>query len=80
MDKLKHIEPGTPEMETYLAVGYQGMSVAKAEAIIEERKRKPELWPYAELQKAEAFLEAYRSRPSAVDTAPGHWRGEVHNA
>ena len=79
-DKLQHIEPNTPEMEAVLAVGYPGMTVAKAEAIIEERKKKPELWPYAEMQKAEAFLEAYRSRPQVIDTAPGHWRGEVNDA
>ena len=67
-------------METYLGVGYDGMTVAKAETIIEERRKKPELWPYSEYQKAEAFLAAYRAKPIAIDTAPGHWRGEVKDA
>ena len=79
-DNVQRILPNTPEMEAYLGVGYQGMTVEKAMAIIEERKRKPESWPFAELQKAEAFLAAYSATPVAVDKAPGHWRGEVSNA
>lgn len=75
VERLKKIAPGTPEMEAYLAAGYPGMTVKKAKAIIEERKQNPALWPYSELEKAEAFLAAYDAKPIAIDKSP-HWEAE----
>ena len=68
--QLRTIAPGTPKMEAFLASGYPGMSVDKAQTIIKERRENPALWPYEEFQKAEAFLAAYRTKPIAIDTAP----------
>lgn len=48
------------------------MTVEKANAIIEERKKNPALWPYDIMQKAQAFLAAYNATPVAIDKAP-HW-------
>ena len=67
---IQRIRPGTPEMEAFLGAGYPGMTVAKAEAIIAERKVKPESWPYEQLEKAQAFLEAYRATPKVISTRP----------
>lgn len=61
-DAQPKIKPETPEMEAFLSVGYGGMTVEKAEQIIKERKEKPELWPYEELEKAQAFLAAYHAK------------------
>ena len=68
MSNLQHIKPGTPEMEALLQAGYPDMSVEKAKRIIEERQKRPELWPYAMLERAEAFLAAYSAKPIAVST------------
>ena len=65
---LQRILPGTPEMETLLQAGYPDMSVVKARRIIAERAKRPELWPYAMLERAEAFLAAYEAVPVAVCT------------
>lgn len=70
--QVARILPGTPEMEAFLGVGYDGMTVEKANAIIEERKKNPALWPYDIMQKAQAFLAAYNATPVAIDKAP-HW-------
>lgn len=61
-DKPEGIKPRTKEMEAYLAVGY-GMNLKKAQTIIDERKEKPELWPYEMLEKAQGFIEAYNGKP-----------------
>jgi len=61
-DKPKGIKPKTPEMEAYIGVGYGGMTLAKAELIIKERKDKPESWPYEMLEKAQGFIEAYNGK------------------
>jgi hypothetical protein len=66
--ELKRIKPGTPEMEALLQAGYPDMSVDKAKRIIKERQERPELWPYAMLERAEAFLAAYNAKPIAVST------------
>jgi hypothetical protein len=68
MSELQHIKPGTPEMEALLQAGYPDMSVDKAKRIIKERQERPELWPYAMLERAEAFLAAYNAKPTAVST------------
>ena len=66
--ELKHIKPGTPEMEAMLQAGYPDMNVAKAKTIIKERKENPALWPYEVMERAEAFLAAYNTAPVAVST------------
>jgi hypothetical protein len=67
-----HIEPGSPEHEALLATGYE-MTREQAETIIAERKKRPELWPYEMLTKAQAFLAAFESKPQVVSTRPP-WR------
>jgi hypothetical protein len=64
------VEPGTPEMEALLSTGYKGMTVEKAQLIIEERKKDPHTWPLERVEQAEAFLAAYNAtkkerRPSS---------------
>ena len=66
--ELKHIKPGTPEMEALLQTGYPDMSVEKAKTIIKERREHPELWPYEVMERAEAFLAAYTAKPVVVST------------
>jgi len=63
---ISRILPGTPEMEAFLAAGYPGMTVEKAETIIKERQQNPQLWPYEVLEQAKAFLEAYRATPKVI--------------
>jgi hypothetical protein len=70
---LRRIKPRTPEMEAYLQVGYPGMTVAKAKQIIKERQENPALWPYEQLEMAQAFLEAYEKGPIAISMRPG-WK------
>ncbi len=64
--EVSRIAPKTPEMEAFLALGYGGMTVEKAKTIIRERKENPQLWPYEEVQKAEAFLAAYEGKPQVI--------------
>jgi hypothetical protein len=71
------ILPGTPEMEAFLSVGYDGMTIEKANVIIQERRENPQSWPYEMLEKAQAFLAAYSARAVVIDNSP-HWeRTEV---
>ena len=70
-DKCPKILPNTKAMETFLSVGYAGMTVEKAGTIIRERESNPALWPYEKYEQAQAFLEAYSSSPIAIDTSPG---------
>ena len=72
-DNTTRIQPGSPEMEAYLGVGYGGMTVAKAKASIAERKANPMSHPYEEMEKAEAFLAAYNGKPEVISKVPG-WR------
>jgi len=74
-DKIKALEaaqpmvkPGTPEMETLLGSGYDGMTVEKAKTIIDERKTSPHLWPYEMMDKARAFLQAYSAKSQVIST------------
>lgn len=66
------ILPGTPEMEAFLSVGYDGMNIEKANTIIRERKENPQSWPYEMLEKAQAFLAAYSAKAVIIDHSP-HW-------
>jgi len=65
---LQHFAPGSIELEALLQAGYPDMSRAKAERIIKERKANPALWPYEQLQRAEAFLAALFTAPVVVST------------
>lgn len=71
------ILPETPEMEAFLSVGYDGMSIDKANTIIRERKDNPQSWPYEMLEKAQAFLAAYSTKAVAIDTSPPWERTQV---
>lgn len=66
------ILPETKEMELFLSAGYP-FSVEEAEEIIKARKTNPASYPYEVEKNARAFLEAYRSKPVAIDTEPG-WK------
>lgn len=70
---LNYVKPGSKEHQAQLELGY-GMSKAKAEQIIKERKENPALWPYEMLEKAEALLAALNSAPQVIDTQPGWHR------
>lgn len=75
-DKVISIRPDTPEMENYLALGYDGLTVEEAERIIKERKANPQSHPYEVMKKCEAFLAAYHTAPKAIDTQPG-WKRKL---
>lgn len=70
----KHIQPGSVEMEAFLAIGYPKIgSRKKAETIIKERQANPVLWPYELYEQAEAFLEALDARGIVISKKPG-WK------
>ena len=54
-DAQPKVKYGSPEHAALLAAGY-GMTIEQARTIIEERKKKPELWPYEEFAKAQAMI------------------------
>jgi hypothetical protein len=60
---VPNIKPKTPQMEQMLQAGYPDLNVEKAKLIIKERKENPALWPYEQVQRAEAFLAAYNGVP-----------------
>lgn len=68
--EIEAIRPMTPEMEAFLQAGYPDMSLALAEEILEGRKADPNRWPYQMVQKAQAFIAAYKAYPIAVDPNP----------
>lgn len=71
MAQLLQIKPGTPEMETLLGVGYGGMTAAQAQEIIATRKKDSAAYPFAEAQRAEAFMAAYRGSPQVISKRVG---------
>ena len=60
---VPNIKPKTPQMEAALQAGYPDLTVEKAKAIIKERRDNPALWPFEQMQRAEAFLAAYNGIP-----------------
>ncbi|MFA5323886.1 MAG: hypothetical protein WC373_14540 [Smithella sp.] len=64
------INPSTPEMENFLAAGYN-LTVEQAKEIISEREKNPASHPYEEYRKAVAFMDAYKSTASVISTTPG---------
>ena len=73
LDKMSRYAVGSPELSSLLQAGYPDMTEEKAEAIIKERKEKPESWPYAMFERAEAFLKALNTKPVAISKKPG-WK------
>lgn len=65
-DTHKPILPGTPEMEAHLGVGYNGLTVKDAKAILAAVKENPVAYPIQEVRRAEAFLAAYAAKPKVV--------------
>ena len=61
-DAQPKVEFGSPEHALLLAAGY-GMTIAKARQIIDEREKKPELWPYEMYEKAQAMIAAFEANP-----------------
>lgn len=70
----RKIEFGSKEHQALLEAAY-GMTVDKAKTIIEERPKNPQLWPYELYEKAQAMLEALKTKPVAIDKDPG-WSRE----
>ena len=69
---------GSPGHESLLSGGYGGMTRATAEQIIAERKKDPHTWPWAEYQKALAFLEALNVKdPQPSSIRPGWERSRA---
>lgn len=64
-DTVKRILPNTPEMEAFLAVGYN-LNVADAEAIVEAGTKNRNSVAPQDLKNARAFLEAYHTASKPV--------------
>lgn len=65
------ILPNTPEMEAFLSVGYGGLNVAEAKAIlkaVDPETGNPQAYPVQEIRNARAFLAAYGATPEPVAT------------
>lgn len=60
------ILPDTPEMEAFLGVGYGGLTVADAEAIVAAAKKDRVSVAPKDLKDAQAFLQAYHAKPQVV--------------
>jgi len=78
-ENLPRIKPGTKEMEALLRAGYADLTVEKANLIIKERRENPALWPYEMLERAEAFLAAYKATPTAISTRVPERKLQKHN-
>ncbi len=76
-DTVQVVKPGSKGHEALLSAGYK-MDAAKARLIIKERKADPRSWPYAEFEKAEAFLAAFALKnPKPSSDKPGWKRSQV---
>jgi hypothetical protein len=74
------IKPKTAQMEAALQAGYPDLTVEKAKAILKERRENPALWPFEQMQRAEAFLAAYNGVPleqQVISQRTGPQRGNV---
>ena len=76
-DAQPKVEFGSPEHASLLAAGY-GMTIEQARTIIEERAKKPELWPYEEFAKAKAMIAAFEANPK--DHGPSNTRQAWHRS
>ena len=71
--KNNPILPKTKEMEAFLSVGYGGLNVAEAEAIVKATEAAikaeiPQPYPIGDVRNARAFLAAYNATPVPVAT------------
>ena len=60
-----------------LVEGAYGMTVEKANTIVKERPANPQLYPYDLFEKAQAMLEALKTKPITIDTDPGWTREQA---
>ena len=67
-----HVKPKTKEAEALLQSGY-GMTVAKAETVIKERKADPALWPLERAEAAQAMLDAYNAPTPKPSSTRAGW-------
>ncbi len=77
-EKAQPIAPKTPKMEALLQAGFGDMNVTKANKIIAERKADFTSWPWAMLERADAFLAAYNATPIVIAKNPG-WKRSPAN-
>ncbi len=75
IDTIKKVAFGSPEHETLISIGYDGLTVKQAKQIVKERAEKPELWPWEEYMKAQAVIAAHAAVPIVVSTREGWKRG-----
>jgi hypothetical protein len=68
------ILPETPEMEAFLSTGYKGMTVERANLIIDERNKDPNTWPLQKVEEAEAFLAAYHAKNPKPSSNRSGWK------
>lgn len=73
LQPVKPILPNTPEMEAFLGVGYGGLTVDEAKAVIKATEAAikaeiPQPYPIGEVRNARAFLAAYSATPKPVAT------------
>ena len=71
--KAAPILPKTKEMEAFLGVGYNGLTVSEAETIIKDtevaiQEKVPQPYPIQDVRNARAFLAAYNATPKVVAT------------
>jgi hypothetical protein len=71
-DAQPHVKPKTKQAEALLQSGY-GMTVAKAETIIKERKTDPALWPLERAEAAQAMLDAYNATTLQPSSPRAGW-------
>ena len=76
-DVVATIKPGTPEMESFLGAGYDGMTLEEANAIIGDWEKDHKTWDIAEVRKARAFMAAYSATPEPISTRRP-WRLTQH--
>lgn len=67
------VKPGSKAHERLLSAGYDGLTREDAERVIAERDEEPTRWPFAEYQKAKAFLAALEAKPQVLSERPP-WR------
>lgn len=64
---LPNIQPGTPEMESFLAAGYPRIGTrAHAQEIIKTRQERPELVPWELEQEARAYIAALDAKSQVI--------------
>lgn len=71
--KTPVVKHGSAGHKQIIEAGY-GMSFARADTIIKERKADPRSWPYEQFEKAEAMIAAAGvTKPKPTSDRPG-WK------